>query len=50
MNNNIVKSTTKHIKDNIKAYVHPEDNTSNYNADDLRRWAKKIYGMVVEGK
>lgn len=27
MNNNIVKSTTKHIKDNIKAYVYDNDFT-----------------------
>ena len=38
------------FRDNRNAYVHPEDRTSNYNADDLRRWAKEIFDLEVEGK
>ena len=30
--------------------VHPEDRTSNYNADDLRRWSKEIFDLEVKGK
>lgn len=38
------------FRDNRNAYVHPEDRTSNYNADDLRRWSKEIFDLEVEGK
>ena len=38
------------FRDNRNAYVHPEDRTSNYNADDFRRWAKEIFDLEVEGK
>lgn len=38
------------FRDNRNAYVHPEDRSSNYNADDLRRWAKEIFDLEVEGK
>lgn len=38
------------FRDNRNAYVHPEDRTSNYNADDLRRWDKEIFDLEVEGK
>lgn len=38
------------FRDNRNAYVHPEDRTSYYNADDLRRWAKEIFDLEVEGK
>jgi hypothetical protein len=38
------------FRDNRNAYVHPEDRTSNYNADDLRRWAKEIFDLEVEEK
>ena len=38
------------FRDNRNAYVHPEDRTSNYNADDLRRWAKEIFDLEVKGK
>ena len=38
------------FRDNRNAYVHPEDRTSNYNADDLRRWSKEIFDLEVKGK
>lgn len=38
------------FRDNRNAYVHPEDRTSNYNADDLRRWSNEIFDLEVEGK
>jgi len=38
------------FRDNRNAFVHPEDRTSNYSADDLRRWAKEIFDLEVEGK
>ena len=38
------------FRDNRNAYIHPEDRTSNYNADDLRRWSKEIFDLEVEGK
>lgn len=38
------------FRDNRNAYIHPEDRTSNYNADDLRRWSNEIFDLEVEGK
>jgi hypothetical protein len=38
------------FRDNRNANVHPEDRTSNYDANDLRRWAKEIFDLEVEGK
>ena len=38
------------FRDNRNAFVHPEDRTSNYNADDLRRWSKEIFDLEVEEK
>ena len=36
------------FRDNRNANVHPEDRTPNYNADDLRRWAKEIFDLEVK--
>lgn len=38
------------FRDNRNANVHPEDRTSNYDANDLRRWAKEIFDLEVEKK
>lgn len=35
------------FRDNRNANVHPEDRTSNYDANDLRRWTKEIFGLEV---
>ena len=35
------------FRDNRNANVHPEDRTSNYDANDLRRWAKEIFNLEV---
>lgn len=43
-------SDLHYFRDNRNAYVHPEDRTSNYNADDLRRWSNEIFDLEVEGK
>ncbi len=47
---NKIISDLHDFRDNRNAYVHPEDRTPNYNADDLRRWAKEIFDLEVEGK
>ena len=36
------------FRDNRNANVHPEDRTSNYDANDLRRWTKEIFDLEVE--
>lgn len=38
------------FRDNRNANVHPEDRASNYDANDLRRWAKEIFDLEVEKK
>ncbi len=38
------------FRDNRNANVHPEDRTSNYDANDLRRWAKEIFDLEVKKK
>ena len=38
------------FRDNRNANVHPEDRTANYDANDLRRWAKEIFDLEVEKK
>ena len=38
------------FRDNRNANVHPEDRTPNYDASDLRRWAKEIFDLEVEKK
>ena len=38
------------FRDNRNANVHPEDRTPNYNANDLRRWAKEIFDLEVDKK
>lgn len=35
------------FRDNRNANVHPEDRTSNYDANDLRRWTKEIFDLEV---
>ena len=47
---NKIISDLHDFRDNRNAFVHPEDRTSNYSADDLRRWAKEIFDLEVEGK
>ena len=38
------------FRDNRNANVHPEDRASNYDANDLRRWAKEIFDLEVDKK
>ena len=38
------------FRDNRNANVHPEDRTPNYDANDLRRWAKEIFDLEVDKK
>lgn len=38
------------FRDNRNANVHPEDRTSNYDANDLRRWTKEIFDLEVDEK
>ena len=38
------------FRENRNAYVHPEDRTANYNADDLRRWAMEIFDLEENDK
>lgn len=33
------------FRENRNAYIHPEDRTSKFNADDLRRWSKEIFSL-----
>lgn len=51
-NNDIINkkiiSDLHDFRDNRNANVHPEDRTSNYDANDLRRWTKEIFDLEVE--
>ncbi|MCF0117674.1 MAG: hypothetical protein HUJ61_06485, partial [Bacilli bacterium] len=38
------------FRENRNAYIHPEDRTTNFKADDLRRWSKEIFELVEEKK
>ena len=38
------------FRDNRNANVHSEDRTPNYDANDLRRWAKEIFDLEVDEK
>ncbi|MCM1131058.1 MAG: hypothetical protein NC310_03205 [Roseburia sp.] len=38
------------FRENRNAYIHPEDRTSNFKADDLRRWSKEIFELGEEKK
>lgn len=38
------------FRENRNAFVHPEDRTANFNAEDLRRWSKEIFELEVEEK
>ncbi len=41
---NIV-SDLHNFRENRNAYVHPEDRTTDFTANDLRRWNKEIFGL-----
>lgn len=38
------------FRENRNAYIHPEDRTANFKADDLRRWSKEIFELGEEKK
>lgn len=38
------------FRENRNAYIHPEERTSNFKVDDLRRWTKKIFELEEEKK
>ena len=38
------------FRENRNAYIHPEDRTANFKADDLRRWSKEIFELEEEKK
>lgn len=38
------------FRENRNAYIHPEDRTANFKADDLRRWSKEILELGEEKK
>lgn len=38
------------FRENRNAYIHPEDRTANFKADDLRRWSNKIFELGEEKK
>ena len=38
------------FRENRNAYIHPEDRTSNFKADDLRRWSKEIFELGEKRK
>lgn len=38
------------FRENRNAYIHPEDRSANFKADDLRRWSKEIFELGEEKK
>lgn len=38
------------FRENRNAYIHPEDRSANFKADDLRRWCKEIFELGEEKK
>lgn len=38
------------FRENRNAFVHAEDRTASFNADDLRRWAKEVFELEVDEK
>ena len=38
------------FRENRNAFIHPEDRTSNFKPDDLRRWCKEIFELEEDEK
>ena len=38
------------FRENRNSYIHPEDRSANFKADDLRRWSKEIFELGEEKK
>lgn len=38
------------FRENRNAFIHPEDRTSSFKSDDLRRWCKEIFELEDDEK
>ena len=38
------------FRENRNAFVHPEDRTSNFTPDNLRRWSDEIFDLEEDKK